>query len=63
VTAVQIPMAEFVRWAEPPALSAELLEQLGEHEVEQLLVARFRAFLRRDLSWRSALLLAVTPEA
>lgn len=63
MTAVQISMAEFVRWAEPPALDGALLEQLSEHEVERLLVARFRAFLRRDLPWQRALLLAVTPEA
>jgi hypothetical protein len=63
MTAVQVPLEEFVRWLEPPRLDARQLEQLEEHEVEQLLVARFRAFLCRDLPWRQALFLAVTPDA
>jgi len=61
--AVQVPLEEFVRWLEPPTLDARQFDQLEEQEVEQLLIARFRAFLRRDLPWRQALILAVTPDA
>jgi hypothetical protein len=63
MTAVQVPLEEFVRWVDPPPLDASRLDQLEEHEVEQLLIARFRAFLRRDLPWREALSLAVTPDS
>jgi hypothetical protein len=63
VTAVQVPYLELVRWLEPPALDAARLDELPERAITELLVARFRAFLQRDLDWPEALLRAVTPDA
>jgi hypothetical protein len=63
MTAVQISMAEFVRWLEPPTLRIQEVEVLSEEEIERLLVRRFRAFSQRGLGWQQALLLAVIPDS
>lgn len=63
MTAVQVPLEELMRWIEPPSLDARSLDRLEVREVEELLVARLRVFLRHNLDWRQALLLAVTPDA
>ena len=63
MTAVQIPFDEYLRYLEPPPLVADELDFLPEEEIAELLVARFRAFVRRELDWRRALLLAVSPGA
>lgn len=62
MTAVQVPLAEFLSWLEPPALHPAGLERLADEDVEELLVRRFRAFSRRGLDWRQAVLLAVGVE-
>jgi hypothetical protein len=62
MTAVQVSFQEFARWLEPPVLRRDHVERLGEHDVEELLLARFRAFTRRGMVWQQALLLAVTPD-
>ena len=49
MTAVQISMAEFVRWLEPSTLRIQEVEVLSEEEIERLLARRFRAFSQRGL--------------
>jgi hypothetical protein len=63
MTAVQVPYQEFARWLGPPPLERERVETLAEADVADLLLARYRAFVARGLTWQHALLLAVTPDA
>lgn len=63
MTAVQVPYEEFLRWLDPPPLRREHVERLAENDVEELLLARYRAFAKRGLAWQHALLLAVAPDS
>jgi hypothetical protein len=59
VTAVQIPMEEFLAWLEIPTATREEFELFDEEQALAFLAYRFRRLVALGLTWDHAVVLAV----
>ena len=59
MTAVQIPMEEFLDWLEVPTATREEFELFDEEQAVAFLAHRFRRLVSLGLAWDHAVVLAV----
>jgi hypothetical protein len=62
MSAVAVPLEEFLRWLPLPTVDAQEFEQFSEQEATLFLLRRFGGFCDRGLDWQQALALATRPE-